>query len=66
MKEITKEGINKTCPRCGAPFVCHHENPAICQCAGICLSDTARAYLRTHYSDCLCRKCLMGISDTLI
>lgn len=62
MSERLNEGIPKVCPRCGAPFVCHHEQPAICQCAGIALTENARAYLRTHYSDCLCRKCLLEVS----
>ena len=53
---------NKVCPRCGTPFVCHHENPSICQCAGIPLSDNARAFLRTHYPDCLCRNCLLELN----
>ena len=66
MNELTNEGIHKTCPRCGAPFVCHHENPAICQCAGVVLNEKARAYLRTHYSDCLCRTCLIAISRELV
>jgi len=56
------QGIKKACPRCGAPFICHHENPAICQCAGIELNEKARAYLRTHYSDCLCRACLLEVA----
>lgn len=60
-KDLTAK--NKVCPRCGAPFVCHHENPAICQCAGIVLTENARAYLRTHYRDCLCRKCLEEIAN---
>ena len=57
-------GINKKCPRCGAPFVCTHD--AFCQCVGIELNEKARAYLRTHYKDCLCRECLKAISDQLI
>ncbi|MBO4453617.1 MAG: cysteine-rich CWC family protein [Paludibacteraceae bacterium] len=59
-----KRPIQKVCPRCGAPFVCHHEQPAICQCAGIHLNEKARAYLRTHYKDeCLCRDCLIEINS---
>ena len=54
------ESIEKVCPRCGAHFVCTHD--ALCQCVGIDLTENARAYLRTHYSDCLCRTCLQEIS----
>ncbi|MBQ7698317.1 MAG: cysteine-rich CWC family protein [Paludibacteraceae bacterium] len=61
MKELTNEGKPKVCPRCGAPFVCTHD--ALCQCVGIELNEKARAYLRTHYSDCLCRKCLEEVNN---
>lgn len=55
--------IHKLCPRCGAEFICTHD--AFCQCVGITINEKARAYLRTHYSDCLCRKCLQEISSQL-
>lgn len=55
------KGIEKTCPRCGASFLCTHDE--LCQCVGIHLNENARAYLRTHYTDCLCRKCLLEISN---
>ena len=58
MKTLTK--IEKTCPRCGASFLCTHDE--LCQCVGITLNEKARAFLRTHYKDCLCRQCLEAIS----
>ena len=58
------KGIEKVCPRCGAHFVCTHDE--LCQCVGITLNDNARAFLRTHYKDCLCRQCLLDISGRLI
>lgn len=60
MNKTTNKGKAKVCPRCGAPFVCTHD--ALCQCVGIELKENARAYLRTHYSDCLCRACLIEVS----
>ena len=63
MKELMNEGKTKLCPRCGAEFVCTHD--AFCQCVGVTLNENARAYLRTHYTDCLCRKCLEEIARTL-
>ncbi|MBO5619418.1 MAG: cysteine-rich CWC family protein [Paludibacteraceae bacterium] len=51
---------SKRCPRCGAAFVCTHD--AFCQCVGVVLNENARAYLRAHYSDCLCRNCLEEIA----
>ena len=53
---------HKSCPRCGAAFICQHENPAKCQCAGVGLSPAARAYLAAQYpNQCLCRKCLIEL-----
>ena len=54
---------HKSCPRCGAAFICQHENPAKCQCAGVGLSPAARAHLAAQYpNQCLCRKCLLEFS----
>ena len=54
---------HKSCPRCGAAFICQHENPAKCQCAGVELSPAARAHLVEHYpNQCLCRQCLLEFS----
>ena len=58
---MEKPGIHKFCPHCGAEFVCTHD--AFCQCVGITLNENARAYLRTHYTDCLCRNCLIEIGS---
>ena len=54
---------HKSCPRCGAAFICQHENPAKCQCAGVELSPATRAHLAAQYpNQCLCRKCLLELS----
>ena len=54
--------VNKSCPRCGAAFICQHENPAQCQCADVHLSPSARASIAEQYSNqCLCRKCLLEL-----
>ena len=54
---------HKSCPRCGAAFICQHENPAKCQCAGVELSPAIRAHLAAQYpNQCLCRKCLLEFS----
>ena len=54
---------HKSCPRCGAAFICQHENPAKCQCAGVILSPAIRAHLAAQYpNQCLCRKCLLEFS----
>ena len=54
---------HKSCPRCGAAFICQHENPAKCQCAGVELSPATRAHLAAQYpNQYLCRKCLLEFS----
>ena len=54
---------HKSCPRCGAAFICQHENPAKCQCAGVELSPATRVHLAAQYpNQCLCRKCLLEFS----
>ena len=54
---------HKSCPRCGAAFICQHDNPAKCQCAGVELSPAARAHLAAQYpNQCLCRKSLIEFS----
>ena len=56
---------HKSCPRCGAMFICQHENPAKCQCAGVELSPAARAHLAAQYpNQCLCRKCLIELGES--
>ena len=56
---------HKSCPRCGAAFICQHENPAKCQCAGVELSPAIRAHLATQYpNQCLCRKCLIELGTS--
>lgn len=59
MNELMNTGTEKTCPRCGTSFLCTHD--ALCQCVGITLNEKARAYLRTHYTNCLCSKCLLEV-----
>ena len=56
---------HKSCPRCGAAFICQHENPAKCQCAGVELSPATRAHLAAQYpNQCLCRKCLIELGTS--
>ena len=56
--------VNKSCPHCGAAFICQHENPAVCQCAGVQLSHSTRATIAEQYpNQCLCRKCLLELGE---
>jgi hypothetical protein len=46
----------RTCPACGAPFVCGGLGG--CWCREVTLDPSALAELRNRYSGCLCRSCL--------
>ena len=52
--------MKKTCPRCGKEFECVHSID--CWCVKVKLTDTTKAYLKEHYSDCLCKDCLNEIN----
>ena len=52
--------MKKTCPRCGKEFECVHSID--CWCVKVQLKDTTKAYLKEHYSDCLCKDCLEEIN----
>jgi hypothetical protein len=52
----------KNCPRCKAPFICQPGNVQACQCAGIRLSEAAKQFISSQYTDCLCRDCLLAIT----
>ncbi len=52
--------MKKTCPRCGKTFECVHSID--CWCVKVQLNDSTKAYLKEHYSDCLCKDCLEEIN----
>jgi hypothetical protein len=33
-----------------------------CQCSGIKLTADDKAFIAAHYTDCLCRNCLLAIT----
>jgi hypothetical protein len=52
------EAEQKQCPRCGAGFACHRAAVAQCPCRKVELTAAQRAFMATHYDDCLCPACL--------
>jgi hypothetical protein len=48
----------KSCPRCGAEFVCKTEDIALCLCQSVSLSAEQLDYIADRYSACLCARCL--------
>ena len=57
---INSSTMTKTCPRCGKTFECVHSID--CWCVKVKLTDATKAYLKEHYSDCLCKDCLEEIN----
>jgi hypothetical protein len=57
---IQQSTMTKTCPRCGKTFECVHSID--CWCVKVKLTDATKAYLKEHYSDCLCKDCLEEIN----
>ena len=54
--------LTKICPRCGAKFICRHNDDITkCQCASVQLTLEARQYIAKNYTDCLCVNCLREI-----
>lgn len=51
-----QKNMTKTCPRCGKTFECVHSID--CWCVKVQLTDATKAYLKEHYTDCLCKDCL--------
>ena len=58
--------IDKKCPKCGAPFICRHNDIVRCQCAEVKLTEAAQAYIKANYNDCLCVNCLRAINQEQI
>ena len=52
--------MKKICPRCGKEFECVHS--VDCWCVTVKLTDATKAYLKEHYSNCLCKECLEEIN----
>jgi Cysteine-rich CWC len=55
----------KYCPRCRAAFECKPGNITQCQCYRVKVGPELKAFMEQRYSDCLCRNCLLQLSDEL-
>lgn len=50
------------CEACGSSFTCGAKLNG-CWCSEIELSDETRAELKSRYRNCLCRECLVRLSE---
>ena len=58
-----KESVcTAACARCGGGFECGAAAEG-CWCAGVSLSESARATLSGRFSGCLCRACLEQFAE---
>lgn len=59
LRVLMSTGLSRdlVCESCGNKFTCGASLSG-CWCAGIKLSDEARAEMKSRYRDCLCRECL--------
>lgn len=55
--------MEKVCPRCGAHFVCRHDQIADCHCVNVPLDDVQRRFVAENYDDCLCNRCLTIVQE---
>jgi len=55
----------KRCERCNAVFECKPGNITQCQCFGVAMSDAAKQYIADKYRDCLCRNCLLQVTEEI-
>ncbi|MBC7947872.1 MAG: cysteine-rich CWC family protein [Chitinophagaceae bacterium] len=55
----------KICPRCQATFECKVGTVMQCQCFGIEMPAEKRANIEEQFGDCLCRKCLVELKQSL-
>jgi hypothetical protein len=53
----------KRCSRCGECFECKAGDIVNCQCYGIELTTEEEAFIASHYTDCLCRFCLLQLKS---
>lgn len=53
----------KTCPRCNRRFTCRSDDIKVCACRTLELDAQQRAYIHSHYQDCLCVHCLRALRD---
>ncbi|MBS1743847.1 MAG: cysteine-rich CWC family protein [Bacteroidetes bacterium] len=64
MEKRTKHE-EKYCPRCGNVFECRVGNILNCQCYGVELTTEVTAHISREYDECLCRACLLEMSERI-
>jgi len=62
LERVSTISRQRRCEACGSEFTCG-ASLAGCWCSEIPLTDEIRRDLRARYSDCLCRRCLEGLSS---
>ncbi|WP_075602250.1 cysteine-rich CWC family protein [Saccharicrinis aurantiacus] len=58
--------MEKKCANCGTQFTCREDSIIQCHCATVKLNDSARDYLKTKFTGCLCHKCLLEVKQRFV
>ncbi len=53
---------SKKCPICGETFECSHNEH--CWCMSLVIAEETKNELRKHYTDCLCKTCLIEFDES--
>ena len=62
LQAVSGLGRERICEACGSEFMCGASLKG-CWCSEVPLNEEVRTYLRSQYSDCLCRQCLEAKGD---
>jgi hypothetical protein len=62
METFTKHEV-KVCPRCLSTFECKAGDIAHCQCYAINLPLDVQDFVTNKYDDCVCKDCLLQLSE---
>lgn len=46
------------CNKCKTDFICNKEDIINCHCFSYSFNDKINKFIKTHYNNCLCNKCL--------
>lgn len=57
------ENEQKTCERCCTVFECKVGQIESCQCFGVELNAETKLMIEGQFNDCLCRVCLLALTE---
>lgn len=55
--------MQKTCQNCNQTFECKMDNITECSCYGVKLTESDKLIIASKFTDCLCNKCFLLITE---